>query len=197
MKWFVLAALALLLSACGSSPPSRFYTLDPVPPARPAVTSSGPAVEVDRVTLPESLDRLSVVTQIAPNRINVSDQDRWAAPLDGMTRRALASDLELRLPGRTVRMPGDPASHGPAIKVTVNIRRFIGDQAGRVVLDADWAATQDGRPFLPSRQETISVQAGSAQAGAISAAMSQALATLSDRIAAGIAAGRRPSHAKR
>jgi uncharacterized lipoprotein YmbA len=180
--------MALLLSACGSSPPSRFYTLDPVPPSRPMATSAGPAIEVSQVSLPESLDRLSFVTRIEPNRINVSDQDRWAAPLEGMVRRVLATNLASRLPGRTVRMPGDPPSKGRSLKIIVNIRQFIGDQTGHVVLDADWAATMNDRTTLSGRPETISVQATSPKAGSITTAMSQALGTLSDRIAAAIVA---------
>jgi uncharacterized lipoprotein YmbA len=139
------------------------------------------------ITLPESLDRLSFVTRIEPNRISVSDQDRWAAPLEGMVRRTLAADLARRLPGRTVQMPGDPPVKGRSLKVVVNLRQFIGDQAGHVVLDADWSVMSDGRTVLPGRPESITVQAASPNAGAIAAAMSQALAMLSDRIATAIA----------
>ena len=72
-----ILALMLLASACGSSPPTRFYTLDPVPAHHHSGPVGGVPVVVGKVTTPAALDRLSFVTCASANRLNVSDQDRW------------------------------------------------------------------------------------------------------------------------
>jgi uncharacterized protein len=185
-----VAAIALLalLSACGSSPPTRFYTLDPIPLQHGGAVSSGAPVQVGDVTIPAPLDRLSFVTQASPNRIDISDQDRWAAPLDGMIRRVLAANLASRLSSRRVLMPGDPTPAGPILTVMLNVRDFIGDASGNVRLDADWSVLDRNQHPLFTRQASITRKARSGQAGPIAAAMSDALAELSDRIAASIPA---------
>jgi uncharacterized lipoprotein YmbA len=176
-----------LLTACGSSPPSRFYTLEPTGAPSSGIVRTKGAVAIGQITLPAELDRLSFVTREGANRIAVSDQDRWAAPLEGMVRRVLAADLARRLPAGSVIAPGDPVPPG-ARTVTLTIRNFIGDASGHVVLDADWAVSQGkGHPALIHR-ETITREAGSGDAGAIAAAMSQALGVLSDRIASALQA---------
>jgi len=178
-------ALLFLLAACGNSPPSRFYTLDPTGAGSSGVVRAKGAVAVGQITLPAELDRLSLVTREGANRIAVSDQDRWAAPLDGMIRRVLATDLSRRLPAGAVVAPGDPVPPG-ARMVTLTIRSFIGDASGHVVLDADWAVSQGrGHPAIIHR-ETIAREAGSGDAAAIAAAMSQAIGSLADRIASAL-----------
>ena len=179
----------IALAACGSSPPTHFYTLDPVPPDRPAAALAGPPIQVGRVLLPPDLDRLSIVTRAAPDRLDVSGEDRWAAPLDGMVQRVLAADLAARLLQGQVFAPGDPATPGGARTVTVNARRFDSDATGHVTLDASWALLS-GAPPVPVRRghETITVQASAAAPGPEAAAMSRALAQLADRIVSAILA---------
>ena len=190
MRRSVRAGMVLLLAACGASPPTRFYTLDPVPPEHGAVAVPGAPVQIGQVTIPPALDRISFVTRASPNRIEVSDQDRWAAPLDGMICRVLAADLAARLSGVRVLTPGDPTPTGPVLTVLLNIRQFVGDAAGNVTLEADWSVLDKGEHPVFARQAAITRHAGSGQAGPIAAAMSHALAELSDRVAADLAAYR-------
>ncbi len=180
--WAVLGLL--MLAACGGSPPTRFYTLDPVPAGSPIATLTGPPIQVGEVILPADLDRLGIVTRAGPDRLSVSDQDRWAAPLDGMFRRVLAADLAARLPDSKVLAPGDPAPAGVRI-LTVNVRRFESDAGGHVTLDAGWALL-NGRAPVRRGHEVIALQAGSA-AGPEAAAMSRALGELASRIVRAIA----------
>ena len=99
--------LVLAMTACGSSPKTHFYTLDAVPATQHAdhAARSDVPVTVGRVELPGTLDRLSIVTRGDRNQVSVSDQDRWAAPLDELVRRALTDDLRMRLPRRSPVQP--------------------------------------------------------------------------------------------
>lgn len=181
------ALLLLLLSACGSSPPTHYYTLTADPAANPrygSVHHRGTPVVVGHVTLPGDLDRDSLVTRIGPNRLNVSDQDRWAGPLDEMIRRILATDLRARLHAATVLAPGDPVPEQGARSIVLAIRQFMGDSTGHVVLEADWTlVSAKGQKPLATRHVRLTEQAGAYTAPGIVAAMSRLLARLADEIA--------------
>lgn len=187
MRGWPAIALALLLAGCGS-PPTRFYVLTPTQGAgEPGGFGRAAPVVVGRVQLPGDLDRDSLVTRIGPNQLNVSDQDRWAGPFDEMIQRVLAADLGTRLPSGTVLAPGDPVPSGGARSVAVTIRQFVGDSAGRVVLEADWSlvSAKTQRPEA-RHHEFLTANAGSGQPPAIVAAMSRLVGELADRIAAAL-----------
>ncbi len=175
--------LALALPSCGSSPKTHFYTLDAVPPAGPLSHSDGSgSMQVGHVDLPATLDRLSIVTRGSGGQVNVSDQDRWAAPLDELVQRALTADLRQRLPEGEVLAPGDPTPAG-ARTLTISVQRFTADASGHVVLDADWTLQQPGKRAR-THHESIETTVNGEGGGDIAEAMSRALGKLADRIAA-------------
>jgi uncharacterized lipoprotein YmbA len=177
----------LLLAGCGGSPKTHFHTLIPVPPAQTALRPPGTdlPIQVGDVNLPGTLDRQSLVTRGSGTMLDVSDQDRWAAPLDELIRRALTSDLRDRLGIERVLAPGDPRPHGAVLVVALNIQRFSGDSAGDVVLETDWmiGKTMPGST-IQTHHARLHVRAGSGSPDAIATAMSQALGQLADTIAA-------------
>jgi uncharacterized lipoprotein YmbA len=170
-------AMLVVLSGCASSPPLRYYTLNDVPGA---TSSSGPsAIRVGRVKIPGELDRSELVQRIDANRLKIAEQDRWAAPLDEMIRRALTADLQSRT----------HESSDAAATLAVDIDEFIGDATCAVTLRASWELKPMGANAAPagSGHESIQIAAPSATictVGALPAAMSQALAQLSERILA-------------
>jgi uncharacterized lipoprotein YmbA len=179
--------LPVWLAACGSSPPTHFYTLSVVAPQRSSASASDGTIIVGKVSVPASLDRSAIVTRNGANEVDVSDQARWAAPLDGMIRQTLAADLAARLGGTKVVSPGDPVPAGPTRAVMLNLRQFIGSSDGSVALDGDWSV-QDGKQHVlltDSVHLTRQVKAG--DIAAMAAALSDMLGTLSDRIAAALA----------
>jgi uncharacterized lipoprotein YmbA len=179
-----LAGLALTLAACASAP-TRFHTLDPVPPAgAPAGAALAIPLRLDSVTLPSELDRPQIVRRSGPGNLDVADADRWAGPLDELARHALAADLAQRLPpGSTVR-PDDPAPPKRLRGLDVGIDRFDGDLGGNVVLAAHWTLL-DGTQTAASHEERIETPGGTDLDGTVTA-MSRALGALADRIAAGV-----------
>ncbi len=185
----VAVLLALLPAACGS-PATQFYELMPVGPATAAAGGTaclpGP-LTVQHVTLPATLDRSSIVRAAGPDRLDISGEHRWAAPLDGMVQSVLAEDLRTRLPGASVALPGDPAPKG-SVGLAVTIWRFLPDAGGRTALMADWT-TNAGAGAGPVHSETVAADGppGVAQAAT---GMSRALGGLADRIAAVLSACR-------
>jgi uncharacterized lipoprotein YmbA len=191
-RYWPLIGVCLLLAGCHSAP-TQFYTLTSSAGASrvPFGFARAQPVVVGRVELPGDLDRDSFVTRVGPNRLNVSDTDRWAGPFDEMIQRVLASDLSSRLPAGMVLAPGDPIPASGARTVKLTIRQFMGDANGHVVLEADWSLLA-GNPPKPEliRHEQLFDNAASNHPSAIVATMGHLLARLADRIADTIAASR-------
>jgi hypothetical protein len=178
----IAAGLSALLAACASAP-TRFHTLDPVPPATPSAPRAlMTPVRVDSVLVPPELDRAQIVRRAGPGKLDLAEDDRWAGALDELARGALASDLALRLPpGATVRQD-DPAPPRPLHRIDVVIERFEGTTTGPVTLIAHWTLLGDGPDqALARHEERIEVPAGGDIDGTVTA-MSAALGILADRI---------------
>jgi hypothetical protein len=144
-------------------------------------------VRLERLTIPTELDRSELVRRTDPTRVELLENDRWAAPLDDMIRRVLTSDLAARLPADRVADPNEPAGGERRQSLAVDIQRFDGDSACQVTLRAAWVLRQpDGQSLRGSEAERVSSGACSG-AASLPQAMSQALAQLSDRLAAVIA----------
>lgn len=192
---------AALACACASSPPMRFYTLTPIAPESPAAASSDTLpVRLTRVTVPGELDRAQLVRRIDPTRLQIDDQDRWAAPLDDMIRRVLAADLAARLSSNLVLDANESGNGQRAQALAVDIHEFYADAGCAVTLQATWVLTPpptaggkdaSGRSAQPrqAREQTqVPASATCSGSDSVPGAMSRALALLSDRIAAAVAA---------
>jgi uncharacterized lipoprotein YmbA len=105
-----IALMAAAMAAGCSTAPSRFYTLDSTATADSAPPAPRLTVMVGPVTVPDIVDRPEFVVQVAPNRVDVDEFNRWAAPLDDGIARAVAGDLAVQLGTRNV-------STGPLILV--------------------------------------------------------------------------------
>ncbi|MDE2051374.1 MAG: membrane integrity-associated transporter subunit PqiC, partial [Gammaproteobacteria bacterium] len=181
--------LILTLSACASSPPTRFFALDAVAPgASPAAQRAGGTsapVKVDAVHIPPALDRESMVRGASGNQLEISSQDRWAGDLGEMIRRVLTQDLAARLPPGTVIAPDSPAP-ASARGIVLDILTFQ-PQSGEVVLDADWTLVQGTQSNPVLRRSLRLTEAAAASAQGQAAAMSKLLGELAGRMAADIA----------
>jgi uncharacterized lipoprotein YmbA len=177
-------ACCLLLS-CGSSPPTRFYTLNEMAPATAAARSPAGAVPVrlEPVAIPAELDRQELLNHTTANMVHLSESDRWAAPLDEQIRRTLSDDLAARLPAGLVADPNEPSTRDPRRTLSISIGQFDADASCAVKLSASWslhtphAGDQNGT-------ERIAEPSAGPCPSALPVAMSRALATLADRLAA-------------
>jgi len=196
----LLGCCALLaggaLSGCGSSPPTRFYILNAVAPAAAAPTAAPPnaapaaapiPVRVELPSIAPEIDRAELVTRSGPNRVRVAGSERWAAPLPGQIRRVLSDDLAARLPPGLVADPEEQATTEPRRLLTIAIEEFYGDDTCAVSLRASWVLARPHALALHG-SEQVPIAASAPCAGELPAAMSRALAALSDRLAAVIGA---------
>ena len=183
-----LLSIAFVAAAagCGTTAPSRFYTLASTAPPGDAPAARY-AVIVGPVSVPASVDRPEFVVQVAPNRVDIDEFNRWAAPLNDSIARAVAGDLAALL-GTPDVATAPLANFDAAYRVTINVQRFDSVQGQSVLVDAVWAVhrTADGTTRSGRTLARESVQGTGFDA--LAAAHSRALATVSADIAAAIRA---------
>lgn len=173
--------LVILLCGCGTSPPTRFFAIEAVAPQRPPITLTGPPIVLNGVRLPAIYDRKELVRHGPGDSIQVSDTERWAAPLDEMVERVLGEELASRFPTGQFFVPALPKPPPPRRDLVVALQEFDLNAAGGPVLIGEWTllAGSPARPVL-QRRETIELPPASVTQAQ---AMSRALGELADRIA--------------
>jgi uncharacterized protein len=169
---------------------SEFFILTPVSDsagmaAKPASASpdSQLTIGVGPVDFPDYLRRLPVVTRVAPNRIDLSDERRWAEPLDKNFVRVLSENLAALL--YTQRIEKYPWSLRTKVdyQIEIDVQRFETTSDGQTQLIASWIIRDgQGSKILYASQTTAGAPAGPDGVSA-SAALSSDLATLSKEIA--------------
>lgn len=185
MRGVLLVLLcSAILAGCGSSPPTRFYTLDAVKPpgAVPGRPPTAP-VKVDAVHVPALLDRRAIVRRQAGNQLDISSQDHWGASFGEMARGVLTQDLQSRMaPGAII--PPDAPAPRDARGLVVDILSFVPDGSGQVVLTCDWALLE-GAPAHTTLLRTVHLSQPAGDSVSSQAdAMSELLGKLADQIAA-------------
>ena len=174
---FAFLAL-LLLSACGSPPRERFYTLDA--PEPPVAADGAPSISVGPVSIPELVDRPQLVVRVRANEVVLTEQERWAEPLRGAITRVVAANLATALGARVVGQRNGDADY----RVTLDVQRFDSSDEGALI-DAAWTVV----PRNGERRSGRSVAREKVQRkehDALVAAHSAALAAISRDIAAAI-----------
>lgn len=187
----LLFAAASLVTACGHSPPTHYFALQPVTAGGARAGAPAAPVRVAAVHLPQELNRLEMVTGLGSSRLQLRGTEVWAAPLADMTRRVLAEDLEARLPGGSVIFPHSPAPRS-AGQLVVDVQAFGTQATGDGVLEASWSLIgPDGQPAAGDHLRLTAPAAGQ-DAASEAAVMSRLLGELADRIAAGVPARSSP-----
>jgi len=169
---------------------SKFFILSPVSDsagitARPSSTSpdSQLTVGVGPISFPDYLRRLAMVTRVSPNRIDLSDERRWAEPLDKNFTRVLSENLATLLSTQRIEKYPWALTTKVDYQVEIDVQRFETTSDGQTQLIASWII-RDGSStkILYASQTTAGAPAGADETSA-SAALSSDLATLSKEIA--------------
>ena len=181
---FWIALVAVLAAACGTTAPSRFYTLDSTA-ASDGAPAARCAVIVGPVSVPASVDRPQFVVQIAPNRVDIDEFNRWAGPLGASIASVVARNLAVLL-GTPEVATGSLANFNPDYRVTIDVQRFESVRGGTAVVDAVWAVQKTGGGPSRTGRTVASEPVQGEGFDALAAGHSRALATMSADIAAAI-----------
>ncbi len=157
----ILAALILAfltLSGCtGKSAPTRFYLMTSADPITPVVYNREDnriTVGINRVEVPPYLDRPQIVTRTGSNRLNLSEFDKWAEPLEESVYRLVLGNLSTRLfPEKIAVLPWQ-GSFNMDYQVTVTVTRLDNTPAKEAILVVRWSLL-GGNKQLISTQRSI------------------------------------------
>jgi len=137
--------------------------------------------------MPASVDQPEFVVQVAANRVEVDEFNRWVSPLNDSIARAVAGDLVVLL-GTPEVASGQLANFTPDYRVTIDVQRFESVPGQAATLETVWtvrkAASAETRSGRTGAREAVQGQGFDA----LAAAHSQALAKMSADIAAAIRA---------
>jgi uncharacterized protein len=182
-----LISIAFIATAAGcTTAPARFYSLSSTAtadgtPATPAAVMVGP------VTIPASVDQPEFVVQVAANRVEVNEFNRWVSPLGDGIARAVANDLVVLL-GTPEVASAQLANFTPDYRVTIDVQRFESVQGQAATLEAVWTVRKTAGGEVRSGRTVAREPVQGQGFDALAAAHSQALSKLSGDIAAAIRA---------
>ncbi len=188
------AGLGVLALAGCFSPrpdPSRFFVLSATGPAAgnslapSGLTGvSGATIGLGPIKLPSYLDRDEVATRVSPNRLEFSDKDRWAAPLDSNFQQVLAQDLTQLLGTRSILFFPWVGNTRVDYQVRVDVYRFENDSSGNSRLVAHWQVLDGSGKILYANDSNISEQVQPGQP--VAAALSRTVDGVARQIASAI-----------
>lgn len=150
--------LALLLGACATTAPSRFYVLSSPPEAGPGVKGRNCIVlGMGPVEIPAYLDRPQIVVRISPNEIQPSDFEQWGEPLAQGVARVMAEAIAAEVCVKRVEFFPWKSFSGVDYQVSLRIKHFEASPGERVELSAHWSL-YGSDPRKPLREGTINLK---------------------------------------
>jgi uncharacterized protein len=185
---FVLCAssllIVLILTACSTSAPPRYYTLDATasPGGLPATHGT---VAIDPIAIPASVDQPQFVTEAGPNRVEVDEFNRWASPLSENIARVVAQNLRVLLGAPEV-TASPLANFVPDYSVAIEVLRFQSVRGHGTTLEAVWTVHRTGSSTTQSSRTTAEETVQDDSFASLAAAHSRALVKLSEDIAGAI-----------
>jgi len=186
IAYLVSIALVAMVAAGCSTAPSRFYALDSTAIADGAPAAHA-AVMVGPVTVPAAVDRPEFVVQVAPNRDEVDEFNRWVAPLNDAIARAVAGDLVVLL-GTPEVATETLANFTPDYRITIDVQRFESIQGDAAFVEAVWTVRKTAGGETRSGRTVAREPVQGQGFDALAAAHSRAIAKMSADIAAAIRA---------
>jgi uncharacterized lipoprotein YmbA len=173
--------LLLLASGCSffSRTKNTIYTLDRIAAAAP-LAKHGTPVAIDTVELPPGLDRREIVVRKAGHQLEIRANELWSTSLQPLVMHTLAFDLASRLPQGMVILPGETRPPGATRSIDVVFEELAPGPDRNVILDAQWVVAG------VTHHERVAIDISSFDSAQIATGISQALAALADRIAAGV-----------
>jgi hypothetical protein len=133
------------------------------------------------------VDQPQFVVQVAPNRVEVDEYNRWVAPLGDSIARVVAGDLAALL-GTPDVATAPLANFAPDYRVTIDVQRFESIQGEAAILDAVWVVHKADSGARRSGRTVARESVQGEGFEALAAAHSRAVAQMSGEIAAAIRA---------
>lgn len=181
----VLLVLNSVVAACISSSEPATYVLSPaVDSTTEAQATSGPAVQLRRVLVPDYLDTTDILERVGQYQLKPISGGRWGERLSLGITHALGRDLAVGLPMNTVTFDRTAAKAARQILVSVDKFDVWGD--GHCVLTATWSILESHSGAVLTEGwgnfVTTPVRSSNPSDVAVVAGMADAVSRLADSI---------------
>jgi uncharacterized lipoprotein YmbA len=167
---------------------SKFYLITPVDSATSApaaVQSSGGGftIGLGPIKLPPYLDRPEVVTRAAPNRLEISKEDRWGESLQNGFTRAMERDLAAQAGTQNIITFPWYATVHIDMQIEIDVYRFETDGQGNASLSAKWTILDPTGNILYTQESNLTQPSKPEDETDAAAALSRTVGVLSAQIA--------------
>ena len=184
----VLVFTVLLLQACGTSRPTKYYLLSSVSPVdRAASMEQDLVIGIGPIMMPEYLGRRQIVTRSKANELEVSTYHQWGEPLDQNFSRVVSENIGVMIPtDRTILLPVKRSIRKALTldyQVTIGISKFERGADGEVELNTRWALLNNEKEELTLRRSVHKDMPKSTDYADMAASQSRLLIQLSREIA--------------
>ena len=179
--WLMLAAI--FVGGCGSSPPVRYFSLQPMPIDYRQDGEDSLVLGLGALRLADYLKRSHMVTRGENNEILMDQEHRWAEPLGTSIQRTLATNVDRLMD--TVAVVSFPDTDTTAVdyRLVGRLHRFDVDGSGLAVLEVQWRIQDaDGDPVIAPRRDRYTATSVRGDPGANAAALTDTLGQYSRTI---------------
>ena len=140
-----LATTAMLMTACGTPPPTHWHSLLPAePPAalRAPGTYAGQPLPIvlAPIGLPAQVDQPQLLLRLPDGSLTSLEQERWASPLRDELRAALLERLANRYD--VVESRGEAPGSDAPLRVAVTLTRFDSVLGREALIEGSWLASK-------------------------------------------------------
>jgi uncharacterized lipoprotein YmbA len=170
---------------------SKFYLLTPTADTATSTTGTAPTqstgdpftIGLGPIKLPPYLDRPEIVTRAAPNRLELSKEDRWGESLQNGFTRAMERNLAAQASAAVIVFPWYNTVHVD-MQVQIDVYRFETDAQGTATLSAKWTILDSsGKNILYTVETRLTQPSKPGDNTEAAAALSRDIGDLSSQIA--------------
>jgi uncharacterized protein len=170
---------------------SKFYLLTPTADsaAQTAAAPTAPGTTGDftlglgPIKLPPYLDRPEIVTRMAPNRLELSKEDRWGESVQNGFTSAMQRNLAAQAGAVVIVFPWYNTVHID-MQVQIDVYRFETDAQGTATLSAKWTILDStGKNILYTVESHLTQPSKPGDMTEAAAALSRTIGDLSGQIA--------------
>jgi uncharacterized lipoprotein YmbA len=188
-----LTLYALFLTSCATALPEHFYALNTDTAPNGAVSNNAEfSLSVDRITLPEMVDRPQIVLSSADHTVRLMEAQRWAESLRQAIPRVVIGNLRRQFPRASIAASNaSTVSAQPTFKVAMDIDRLDSRLGERVDVVVHWRL-RNATGVVRDSVSTLRENLDGTSFDALVAAHDKILGRLSSDIGEAIAAAIRP-----
>jgi uncharacterized lipoprotein YmbA len=170
---------------------SKFYLLTPTADTSTPTSATAPTqsssdsftLGLGPIKLPPYLDRPEIVTRAAPNRLELSKEDRWGESLQNGFTRSMERDLAAQSGAVVIVFPWYNTVHID-MQVQIDVYRFETDSQGVATLSAKWTILDStGKNILYTVETRLTQPSKPGDNTEAAAALSRTIGDLSSQIA--------------